>query len=253
MTTQRSWDESLEEMESLSILLPCCPIWYKSIRNWEITEDEQPRFLPLDTARKRIAEIVEAGVALDDFNEPVAEYGYHVCATAGAGGPRRVAFSAWTGNQNFELAFGEHDLASDLSIVTYPLFKTALLAISAAWDAKSSCAKAFRNDVVKVPIDCGPGVPAFRIDSAIQVPLDPTFPKSAFHIPWIAYLSAELTTDVTLPREILTERTADGGLLMSATTDRLDPTNPDHVRRARILAETMIDRTGHSSGKPLRN
>ncbi|MGA8078555.1 MAG: hypothetical protein WB868_14360, partial [Xanthobacteraceae bacterium] len=38
----------------------------------------------------------------------------------------------------------------------------------------------------KVPIDFGPGVPAFRIDSAVQIPLDPTFPKSIFHVPWIA-------------------------------------------------------------------
>ena len=97
-----------------------------------------------------------------------------------------------------------------------------------------------RNDVVKVPIDFGPGVPAFRIDSAIQVPLDPSFPKSIFHVPWIAYLSAELAAGVTLAREVLTERTPDGGLLMSATTERLDPTNPEHVRCARILAETLI-------------
>jgi hypothetical protein len=27
---------------------------------------------------------------------------------------------------------------------------------------------------------------------------------------------------------------------MTATGERLDPTNPDHVRRARILAETLI-------------
>jgi hypothetical protein len=38
----------------------------------------------------------------------------------------------------------------------------------------------------------------------------------------------------------LAERTPDGGLLMSAATERLDPTNPEHVRRARILADTMI-------------
>jgi len=34
---------------------------------------------------------------------------------------------------------------------------------------------------------------------------------------------------------------------MSATTERLDPMNPEHVRRARILAETLIARTGYSS------
>jgi hypothetical protein len=123
----------------------------------------------------------------------------------------------------------------------------ALLAISAAWNAQWSYAHAIRNDVVKVPIDLAPGVPAFRIDAAPEVPLDPTFPKSAFHVPWITYLSADRAAGVTLGREILTERTPDGGLLMSATTERLDPMNPDHARRARILAETMIACTKESS------
>ena len=192
-------------------------------RNWKIDEDEQPRLIPLDTARKRIAEIVETGVTYNDFNEPEPMYGYSVLGTAGARGPRRVAFSADTGGQFLELSFGEHNLASDLSIVTYPLFKAGLLAISEAWDARWAYAQAYRNEVVKVPVDFAPGVPAFRIDTATQVPIDPAFPKSMFHVPWIIYLSAKYVAGVALAREILTERTPDGGLLMSATTDRLDP------------------------------
>jgi hypothetical protein len=46
------------------------------------------------------------------------------------------------------------------------------------------------------------------------------------------------------PGEIVTERTPDGGLLMTAVEERLDPTNPEHLRRARSLAETMMSRTG---------
>jgi hypothetical protein len=83
---------------------------------------------------------------------------------------------------------------------------------------------------------------------AAAVPLDPTFPYSVFHIPWIAYLSAEDASEVMLPRDILTEPTPDGGLLMSATTDRLDPMNSEHARRARILADLMIARMG-SNGR----
>jgi len=96
-------------------------------------------------------------------------------------------------------------------------------------------------------VEVAPGVVGTRIDSMARVPLDPTFPYSIFHIPWIAYLSAEDATGVTLPSDILTERTPDGGLLMSATTDRLDPMNPEHARRARILAGLMIARFGASS------
>jgi hypothetical protein len=74
------------------------------------------------------------------------------------------------------------------------------------------------------------------------------FRYSRFHIPWLAYLSAPLAANAILPAEILNERTSDGGLLMSATTERLDPTNPEHLRRARIIAETMIERTGYQPG-----
>jgi hypothetical protein len=51
--------------------------------------------------------------------------------------------------------------------------------------------------------------------------------------------------------EILTEHTLDGGLLMSVTTQRFDPANLEHVRRARALAEMMIERTGYQPGKPI--
>jgi len=95
-----------------------------------------------------------------------------------------------------------------------------------------------------------PGLVGTRIDSVARLPLDPTFPYSIYHIPWIGYLSAEHAAGVSLTRDIVTKRTPDGGLLMSAATDRLDPDNPEHVRRARIIAEVMIARAG-SNGRAL--
>lgn len=236
----------LQTLDALSGNDPLFSGW-QVYRNWEIAEDDQPRLLPLGTARNRITAIVESGISRDDFNEPTPGYGYVVGATVGARGPRRVAFSAWTGNRTFKLEFGEHDVASDLSIVTYPRFKGALLAMSALWDAQWAYAHAVRQDMVKVPVAFASGVPAFRIESSPPAPLDPTFPKSIFHVPWIIYLSAQHAAGLKLTPDILTERTPDGGALMSATTDRLDPTNPEHVRRARILAETLIGCTGYSS------
>lgn len=75
-----------------------------------------------------------------------------------------------------------------------------------------------------------------------MIPAERTFPRSIFHIPWIAYLSALLAFGIELPSEIRTERMPDGGLLMVATEERLDPDLPEHARRARILVETMIAR-----------
>jgi hypothetical protein len=233
----------LKTLDALSGVDPLFSGW-QFTGCWQIPEEHRSSFVPLAAGRNRIAEIVESGVYIDDFNKPRPEYGYGVHAVAGARGPRHVAFTVSTSRHSFQLSFGEHDVASDLSIVAYPLFKSAMLAIGAVWDAQWTCAQAFRNDVVKVPIEFAPGVPGFRIDSAIQVPLDPTFPKSIFHAPWIVYLSEEFAAGVTLAGGILAERTPDGGLLMSAATERLDPTNPEHVRRARILADTMIAKAG---------
>jgi hypothetical protein len=70
------------------------------------------------------------------------------------------------------------------------------------------------------------------------------FPYSAFHIPWIAYLSPARGVGFAPPAQLRTERAPDGGLLLTVTEEPLDPANPEHLRRALILAETMIARTG---------
>jgi len=96
-----------------------------------------------------------------------------------------------------------------------------------------------------MPVHGGAG---YKLESRPMLPQEPAFPSSPFHIPWIGYLSASLSTGVKLPPEIATERTGDGGLLMIATDDRLDPANPEHLRRARIVADTMIACTGYQQG-----
>jgi hypothetical protein len=169
-----------------------------------------------------------------------------------------VIFSADAGGKlhgGTDLTFGFYsDVPADLTIVTYPFCKAALLAINDIWRAPWACAKAFGLAPVETPVDIG-GVQGTRIDSVAPLPTDPTFPYSIFHVPWIAYLAKEFTAGLKLPPEILTERTRDGGLLMTSTKERLDPDNPEHARRARILAETMIKQTGHPSGRrgPVRD
>jgi len=232
----------LKTLDALSDIDPLFAGW-QFTGSWQIPEEHRSSFVPLVAGRQRITEIVESGVYIDDFNKPCPEYGHSVHAVAGARGPRYVAFTASTSDQSFDLSVGEYGIASDLSIVTYPLFKAALLAISASWHAQWACAQAFRIDVVRVPIGLAPG--AVRIDSTTQVPIDPTFPDSIFHIPWIAYLSGEIAVGLKLTPEIRSERMSNGGLLMTATTERLDPAIPQHVRRARILAETLIACTDH--------
>jgi hypothetical protein len=213
------------------------------------------RLIPLADARSRIAAIVEDNVPRNESGEPSLAHGYHANARAGEfRGPRSVSFNATAGGRRENgttLEFAEYDVAPDLAIITYPLFKAALLAINAIWQAPWACAQAFRSGATLVPTTEFGGVPGYRIDSITQAPGDPGFPYSIFHIPWIAYLSPELAAGLKVTSEILTERTPDGGLLLNATTERFDPSNAEHLRGARILAEFMIERTGYQPGRPM--
>jgi hypothetical protein len=216
--------------------------------DWEVGDLPAMKGYPLAVARSRIAEIIDHNVSLDDAGHPEPESGYtavaHTTIVA-----RSLRMTVWADHWSVWLKAGDEMVAPDLAIVTYPLFRAALLAINAIWQQQWACVQAFRYNYTKVPVHGGTG---YRLESLPMLPQDPTFPYSIFHIPWIAYLSAALATGVQLAPEIATERTADGGLLMTATKDRLDPDNSEHARRARIIAETMIAATGYQPGGKMR-
>ena len=238
-------------LETLDTLTDIDPIF----ATWKVFDARDASSLPLAQARSRITVIVENNVSRDDFGKPSFIPSYYISARAGEfKDPRSVSFTVKAGGRyenGTKLEFGEYDVAPDLAIITYPLFKAALLAINAIWQAPWACAQAFRSGAILVPTTEFGGVPGFRIDSVPQVPSEPAFPYSIFHIPWIAYLSPDLGGGLKVTPEILTEHMPDGGLLMSVTTERFDPSNAEHLRRARILAEIMIDRTGYQPGKPM--
>jgi hypothetical protein len=195
--------------------------------DWQIITLRKPPMLPLESVRSRIADVIARTIYHDD-----PSIGYSLIAlTNSAAASRRISISISTGGKVKGLAqlkTGNWNVLPDPSIVTYPIFKAALLATIAIWPPTWASAYAYRMDYEKEAL----------------VPGAPLFPYSVFHIPWMGYLSAPLTTHFVLPLpEIMIERTPDGGVLMIATEDRLDPTNPEHLRRARIIAETMIAHT----------
>lgn len=201
--------------------------------NWELVDLRARSSSSLDEVRPRSAAFVEKNVALDDLHKPDRNNGYSMVAITGEfKSPRSTAFRAaaggkYQGETGLELA--QYNVAPDLAIVTYPVFKGALLAINANWQPDWACAYVFSMGYYEVPLFPGATL----------------FPYSDFHIPWLAYLSAPLSAGLELASEIQAERTPDGGLLMIAAGERLDPTNPEHLRRARIVAETMMACTGH--------
>lgn len=198
---------------------------------WLINDVNAFTIIPIEEARPRIAAIIENNVKEDDEG-PDPDAGYNAAATTGYDmGPKSMNVSVGAGGTLFGeilLQAGYYGTPPDLALVTYRAFKAGLLAIGAGWPATWACAYAFHVDYDEVPL----------------IPGAPLFSYSQFHIAWIGYLSATLAGGVALPPDIRTEPTPDGGLLIIAAEERLDPTNPEHLRRARIVADTMIARLG---------
>jgi hypothetical protein len=213
--------------------------------NWDVIDLPAKSSVPLAAARSRIGAIIENNVVRDQMGEPDPSYGYSAMAFTPVEHMSR-GFHLWidAGGKHGEqvwLQTSAPNLPTDLSIVTFPIFKTALLALAVNWALPWIAARASRSNVDMVPVHGGAG---FKLESRPMLPQEPAFPDSPFEIPWIGYLSASLSAGLRLSPEIATERTPDGGLLLIATEDRLDPDNPEHLRHARIIAETMIACTG---------
>ena len=221
--------------------------------NWEVMDFPAKASVPLAAARSRIGAIIANNVSRDDWGEPSPFYGYSVMAHTGdVATPRRVTLWIIAGGKNpghVWLQTGFWRVAAEPSVVTYPIFKAALLALVANWQLPWISAHAFRSNYAMVPVHGGAGL---KLESRPMLPQEPTFPRSPFEIPWIGYLSAALSAGVKLSAEIETERTPDGGLLLITTEDRLNPDNPEHLRRARIIAETMIACTGYQPARAPR-
>lgn len=55
----------------------------------------------------------------------------------------------------------------------------------------------------------------------------------------MGYLSAERASGFEPPAELISERTADGGILMFSSEARPDPANADQIRRSELLRAIM--------------
>jgi hypothetical protein len=161
----------------------------------------------------------KAGYALMAVSEHGAASGLPVCIMPCPGG-------LWRSTALFEIGMSEWPPKP--GDITYSLYKAVLLTIVSIWMppwANARCS-IWGKPYPKSP----PGVPPF--------------PYSGYQMPWISYLNADRAAKVDVSPEVATERTPDGGLLMVATEERFDPTNPNHMRPSRLMAQIMIDHAG---------
>jgi hypothetical protein len=203
------------------------------LATWKVLDRPTLASLPLTDARSRIAAIVENFVALDYAGQPEPESGYSAIGVTDNAIPSRiVTFRVHGGGlarDEMMLDVGGILHPTDPLIVKYGLFRGALLATSAIWQPTWACVAATRN--------------GGHSDEPI-VPGAALFPSSVFRIPWMAYVSPARTVGFPLPVGINSERVPDGGLLFTVTEEPFNPTNPEHLRGARIVAEAMIAHAG---------
>ena len=204
--------------------------------NWGTSDvEETPRGQPIAPMRADFTPWVEANVERDDFGEAWPQLGYSLWAASryrpnAPLDPKSVSFSLKAGseasNRNaFEA--GRYQKSPDRSIVTYPGFKSALLAMISIWPAPWANARAIVWD-----------------QDPPTLPGEPPFPKGGYSMAWLSYLCAERAAKVDAPKSVLMERTPDGGILMIAAETCFDPSNPEHRASSRIMTEIMNEHGG---------
>ena len=206
--------------------------------DWGTVEDEEAMTLqPVDSLRSDFTPFVESQVWRDDFDEPDPDSGYLLWATSHApvtspASPTTMTFLSSAGSRwrnDASLTAGSSYVPPDSSIVTYPIFKAALLTLVSIWSPTWANARCSRWQQ-KPPLEAG----------------ERLLPVGLFQVPWLSYLCAERAAGIDPPGDILSERTPDGGLLMIAAETRFDPANSQHMARAKVMADIMNDHSGES-------
>jgi hypothetical protein len=129
-------------------------------------------------------------------------------------------------SNDFDFEIGGLQFPTDPDLITYPVYRGALEVLASIWPCPWAAAKVFVPD----------GPLADR-DADAE-------PNSVFEAAWIGYLSAPLAAGLRPPPEIVAEPTPGGGVVLSAVPERIDPSNPDHMRRSRMLEAIMLERVG---------
>lgn len=101
------------------------------------------------------------------------------------------------------------------ALVTLPIFKAALVAIAEDWDV--TWCGAYPGEIIK-----------FWPDRAVVG-------RPTFKMAWITYLSPRFAPMVKPPASAIVEHTPQGGIIMAATKERFEVTNPAHLSAARQI------------------
>lgn len=217
----------LRTLDSLSPINPLLTQW------GYFDETNIPLGEPFETISPRITDFVSEHVWLDEYDEPEPSKGYAIWASnlyhpgrTADGQSGNVYVNAGSlGSNQVDFSVGREGMTTDPGLLTYPLFRSVLLALVEIW----------RPEWVNVRCSASGLLPTAASG-------DPNFPYSGFQMPWMAYLCAERADGVPIPADIPTERTPDGGLLMVAATSPLEPGDPKQMAISKEIARILIAR-----------
>jgi hypothetical protein len=208
----------------------------QAMSNWMFLDTVNYVVVPMAEVRPTITAFTEHNVSRDDYGEPDPREGYYLAARGAKipsefGTPQTVqvtvdAGSQWINQASFEV--GAIGCPPDLALVTYPIYRRALEILASIWPCPWVDAYVF-----------APNFPPLEPGVATPIEGGPRFRDI-----WISYLSPSLAAGFAPPADLVCERTPGGGLILSAVQERLDPANPEHMRRSSLLQEIMIERAG---------
>jgi hypothetical protein len=187
------------------------------------------RPIPLEQARLDMTDLVEANVCRDDWDEPQPDEGYSLVANNGPDRTARsVGVSVTAGSEfnynQWSVMFGDPArIPPDPSIMTYPILGGVFRVMTSIWPTPWAKLSGSTAEYEERPGVVGrTSIETFRHD-----------------ITWMGYLSAGCAPGFQPPAELISERTADGGLLMISAEERPDPTNAEQMRRSDLLGAIM--------------
>lgn len=209
------WIEAFRHLQTLD---PAFSRWYGLKKGRYVVT-------PLDLTPAPVADWIADGVAKarDGTHQPF--YGYRCSAFnffENKWTPRGFKFSLGAGSdiasrQNTSILSTADGLVPDPSLVTFEIFRTALLALAESFEA--TVAFAHPDAFIKL---------RQRGERPRRLPLA-----------WLSYLAPRFAPMITPPAGAIVERRPDGGLLMAATDATFRVDDPAHMAVAHDIAAAV--------------
>jgi hypothetical protein len=219
-----SWGPRADTPEVIAPRLIACVDRLKLIHpaydNWIFSLDRKPK--KFDALRADLPAAIATRVVRGDDGDPEPIYGYWASViNSMRDGPLSLSLKVKAGAQapsqyfsNFAQIKTGYNVVPDPTIIAYPAFKAALLALVESFDATYCSAYPLRL-------------------------LNLSDKSRHLRLAWMSYVSPRFARLITPPPSAIVERTAQGGLLMAATEETLSVDNPNHLAAAAEILKAL--------------